>query len=143
MNGTILKTTNGGDVWFVQASGTTYALVSVHFVNSQTGYAVGAGGIILKTTNGGGAFVKEYPLEKTAFVLYPNPAKDKINIVNKSDLQKETVVSIYNIHGKLLVSKTFQNLNIEEIDVSGLAKGVYMVKIQIEKGYAVEKLLIQ
>jgi hypothetical protein len=30
-----------------------------------------------------------------------------------------------------------------DIDVSSFAKGVYMVKIQTEKGFAIKKLIIQ
>jgi photosystem II stability/assembly factor-like uncharacterized protein len=56
--GLLLKTTNGGNLWTQQTSGTAYALNSVFFANRNTGYAVGrndsiGGGIILKTTNAG------------------------------------------------------------------------------------------
>jgi photosystem II stability/assembly factor-like uncharacterized protein len=53
LNGTILKTIDGGTTWTTQASGTTNALNSVFFTDSNTGFAVGDGGTILKTTNGG------------------------------------------------------------------------------------------
>jgi len=52
-SGRILKTTNGGQSWTVQASGTTVSLSDVYFVNADTGWAVGQYGTILKTTNGG------------------------------------------------------------------------------------------
>ena len=39
--------------WFLQNSGTTKNLYSVHFTDANIGYAVGDSGIILKTTNGG------------------------------------------------------------------------------------------
>ena len=51
-NPIILNTTNGGDNWTVQYTGTyNYWLHSVFFVNEQLGWAVG--GEILHTTNGG------------------------------------------------------------------------------------------
>ena len=54
-NGTILKTTDGGDNWSSQNSGTTEVLMSVYFIDSDIGWAVGGEwvGKILKTTNGG------------------------------------------------------------------------------------------
>lgn len=52
-SGTVIKTTNGGTNWFVQASGTTNSLNGVSFVSATTGYAVGNNGTIIKTTNGG------------------------------------------------------------------------------------------
>jgi len=51
-NGTIMKTTDGGKNWVFQSSNTTAALTGVHFINSQTGWAVGANTVI-KTVNGG------------------------------------------------------------------------------------------
>ena len=60
VNGTIIKTTNGGTNWVPQTSGTTDTLRSVFFVNANVGYAVGGSGIpggmwgdFLRTTNGG------------------------------------------------------------------------------------------
>jgi photosystem II stability/assembly factor-like uncharacterized protein len=53
-NGTILKTTDNGNSWTPQNSGTTTAsLRGVKFVNADTGYVDGSGNTILKTINGG------------------------------------------------------------------------------------------
>ncbi len=52
-NGTILKTTDGGENWNPVTSGTTYDLRKVQFVNTTTGYAVGFHGTLLKTTDTG------------------------------------------------------------------------------------------
>lgn len=52
-NGMIVKTTNGGESWISQSSGTSLHILGVDFVNNQTGWAVGNSGLILKTTNGG------------------------------------------------------------------------------------------
>ena len=43
--------------WFEQSSGTTNNLRAVHFVNSETGFVVGAHGTVLKTTNGGANWI--------------------------------------------------------------------------------------
>ena len=53
MDGTILRTTNGGTNWTSQSSGTTNHLYGVSFTDANTGTAVGGGGTILRTTNGG------------------------------------------------------------------------------------------
>jgi len=52
-NGTIRKTTNSGNDWITQSSGTSYGLSSVYFTDENTGYAVGESGTMLKTTNAG------------------------------------------------------------------------------------------
>ena len=51
--GTILRTTDGGDTWTPQSSGTTNFLNGVSFVDANTGTAVGGEGTILRTTDGG------------------------------------------------------------------------------------------
>jgi photosystem II stability/assembly factor-like uncharacterized protein len=54
MDGTILKTINGGNDWFPQSSGVTTTFESVFFTDIDTGYVVGyANNTIHKTTNGG------------------------------------------------------------------------------------------
>ena len=49
--GKIMKSTDGGENWEPQESGTTENLFSVHFLNRQRGWAVGF--TTLETTNGG------------------------------------------------------------------------------------------
>jgi photosystem II stability/assembly factor-like uncharacterized protein len=51
--GVILKTTNGGSKWSMQASGTLNSLNTVRFTDSMIGTAIGDGGIVLHTTDGG------------------------------------------------------------------------------------------
>ena len=48
-----------GQNWQAQNSGTTRALRSVHFVDVNTGWAVGDSGTILKTVNGGSSWSAE------------------------------------------------------------------------------------
>jgi hypothetical protein len=55
-NGLIKFTTDGGETWFPQPSGTTRNLNGVCFANADTGWAVGDGGTIIWTTNGGASW---------------------------------------------------------------------------------------
>src|SRR5436309_281526 len=52
-HGTIVRTTDGGNSWTIQASGTTQTLWAVSFTDVTNGTAVGEGGTILRTTDGG------------------------------------------------------------------------------------------
>ena len=51
--GFIKKTTNAGNEWIQQNSGTTLILKSIQFVDQNTGWICGESGLILKTTDGG------------------------------------------------------------------------------------------
>jgi photosystem II stability/assembly factor-like uncharacterized protein len=52
-SGAILKTTDRGDTWVLQTSGTMSGLNSVYFKDNDTGYAVGDLGAAVRTTDGG------------------------------------------------------------------------------------------
>src|SRR5439155_26446050 len=51
--GTIVRTTDGGNSWTIQVSGTTQNLRAVSFIDANNGTAVGEGGTILGTADGG------------------------------------------------------------------------------------------
>jgi len=52
-DGYIAKTTNYGEEWVRQNSGTSAYLKAIKFIDENLGFAVGSDGVILKTTNGG------------------------------------------------------------------------------------------
>jgi photosystem II stability/assembly factor-like uncharacterized protein len=66
--GTVIKTTDGGENWNFQTSGTSEWLESVHFTDQNTGWIVGWDGTILKTTDGGGNWHSQ--ISGTDFHLY-------------------------------------------------------------------------
>jgi len=51
--GTIIKTTNGGQTWFLLSAPLPVTFYGCYFVNQNLGYVCGANGVVLKTTNGG------------------------------------------------------------------------------------------
>jgi photosystem II stability/assembly factor-like uncharacterized protein len=65
--GTIIKTTNGGATWTVQTNVTANSLYSVHFLNADTGFAVGHNRI-LRTTDGGLSWTEQF--NQAGFVAY-------------------------------------------------------------------------
>jgi len=56
--------------------------------------------------------------------LYPNPAKGSLNISAKNTIESAT---IYNVLGKKVKSFTV-NANTSSLDVSGLSRGIYILK---------------
>ena len=57
-SGTILHTTDGGQTWHFQSSGTRNNLAAIHFSDPLHGWAVGGLNTILKTENGGQTWTK-------------------------------------------------------------------------------------
>ncbi len=65
--------------------------------------------------------------------LYPNPATSTLtlNLAEIKNLQN-TTVSIYDIQGKLLLQQNILQPQ-TELDISGFAKGIYIIKVTNEK----------
>ena len=59
--------------------------------------------------------------------IYPNPATNKITIKNQSTVQNQQI-SIYDVQGQLVLSSSSKQA-ITDIDISKLAKGLYVTKI--------------
>jgi hypothetical protein len=73
--------------------------------------------------------------------LYPNPAKNVLNINTKSSIEVHTI-TIYNQLGQVVLAiPNAKNLNL--IDVSSLKTGNYFLKISSDKGSATEKFIKQ
>ncbi len=60
--------------------------------------------------------------------LYPNPVKDML-YVQSNDQQKGDVVRVYDLTGHLVITEKIEN-NITKLDVSGLRKGFYLLRIE-------------
>lgn len=65
--------------------------------------------------------------EQAAFILYPNPATDVIKVVAQNALEKSTI-RIYGVDGRLLKQQQLQTTT-AEVNISDLAKGVYLLQI--------------
>lgn len=70
--------------------------------------------------------------------IYPNPVQNTLNIEAKNGTQLQTV-AIYNLQGQLVLD--LPNVTQTNFDVSGLAKGMYLVQIQTNKGNTTTKLV--
>ena len=69
-------------------------------------------------------------------VLYPNPVRDILNIEIENDIQS---IEIYNIQGQKVLTS-----NQNQINVSGLATGMYVVRIQdAENNISTKKIVIK
>lgn len=74
--------------------------------------------------------------------IYPNPAMHQFTI-DASGMNGETVVSIYDLQGKLLRNERSGASSIMTVNVSSLASGLYMVKVSSASGDAYQKLIVE
>ena len=75
-------------------------------------------------------------------MIFPNPAKDFLNLVIIDGKQTDYRLQVYSQIGKICVDKDLKS-NKMSINVSGFSSGVYFVKISDDSGkYQIEKLSI-
>ena len=69
--------------------------------------------------------------------VYPNPVKNKLIISTSNDIVIKKV-SVYDVLGKKVIETTD---NQKQINISGLAKGLLLVKIETNDGMIVKKII--
>ena len=89
--------------------------------------------VIVKLTG-----INEMSNPLNAYHIYPNPANSIITI-DGATLQN-ALLSIYNTIGELILQKPLSNGK-NEMDVSNLSKGVYIIKIENLQGVIQQKLI--
>lgn len=140
-DGKIFKSTDRGDKWNEQASGTNEDLNAVSFLNNIIGYSVGKNGTILFTSNGGVSSVEELqiPLGYNLFQNYPNPFNPSTKISWQSSVGSRQTLKVYDVLGNevaILVDeyKPAGNYEVEFQSTVGsrqLASGVYFYRLQV------------
>ncbi|WP_264558872.1 T9SS type A sorting domain-containing protein [Flavobacterium sp. N2270] len=71
------------------------------------------------------------------FILYPNPAKDVLNIQSKNSLEIQSI-EIYNLLGQVVLAVPNSS---NAIDVSNLKTGTYFVKVNTSNGTSNNKFV--
>lgn len=75
-------------------------------------------------------FLGTSDVNNSAFAYYPNPVKDKLYFTGKEKVQS---VQIFDASGKLIINKESKANGIQQLDVTILPKGTYIVKTKTEK----------
>jgi hypothetical protein len=78
--------------------------------------------------------------------LYPNPAQDKATLSIEMKKSANVSVSVMNVVGQVLSSSTTNAVagqNEINVDVNGLATGIYMVNIKVDGATSTKKLIVK
>jgi hypothetical protein len=133
-------------LWYTHATGTTFYLGNLF--GSTAGSFNGAiddlkifnvaisDAEVLNLYNNNTLSSSDFTQNNLEVALYPNPVRDILNIETTLEVQS---VEIYNIQGQKVLSS-----NQKQINVSDLAAGMYMVRIQdAENNIATKKIVIK
>jgi len=80
--------------------------------------------------------------DKDAFSIYPNPSSDIFNIRRINANGEEMNIEVYDITGKLIRKHTRITDSNYKLDMVGVAKGVYFMRIRIDNKQLVKKLIL-
>jgi hypothetical protein len=73
--------------------------------------------------------------------IYPNPTENKIHI-DASDLSGESTISLTDMMGKVLLTRTASGASIrEDIDLSGYEKGIYLIHLRDGSGMGTKQVV--
>ncbi len=89
--------------------------------------------------------IPTFPKPEPAFKIYPNPAKDIVNIVLQ-DASLKYGVSIYDMLGKEVLksaSTLYKNAEVVQLPLNGLTRGLYFVRIKTAEKDYVSKLNVE
>ena len=76
------------------------------------------------------------------FNVYPNPTSSFINVSNNELLNKETMISIYNILGENIMNLNMRKFeSLKTINIENLPNGNYIIKIDDGKNILYEKIV--
>ena len=88
--------------------------------------------------------ISSFSEKELRFEVYPNPAKDVLNIDVNSSTKK---IEFYNVIGSLAlefyIKKSYLGNETIKIDVSMLNNGVYFLKLSSDTGSSMQKLVIK
>ncbi|MBQ3709486.1 MAG: T9SS type A sorting domain-containing protein [Bacteroidales bacterium] len=81
-----------------------------------------------------------------SFNLFPNPTNGKVNLTIEEPLLGKATVEVYNLLGERLSTKKVSNLakgSTVSIDLSRLTPGLYIIKLNAEKGISSKKVSLK
>jgi hypothetical protein len=109
-------------------------------MESADGDAAGAPVLNVTFTGGGGTGINSVPAEFSS-LIYPNPTDGKLTIKNPST--DKFSYQIFTINGRLISSRQHITGATTELDLSGLAKGMYLINVRTTEKSESHKIILK
>ncbi len=149
---TVLKSSNGGESWFMQNANTSAFLEDICMVNEYTGFILGWNGKVLKTTDGGGPPIgitpisTEVPRQFRLEQNYPNPFNPSTSIEFSLPEKSFVKIIIYDISGRAV--EELAGFELEpgtyktDWNASNNASGVYFYRLAAGSFTETKKMIL-
>jgi hypothetical protein len=154
--GTVFGAT--GYTWTVPANGTTLDLGQGTTTIDVT-WGTGNGTVTVKADNACGSsglrtlyyvpgcrLAAEEASEVNSLTVYPNPAQTQATIAFKATVQGSYTITLTDVSGRIvrsMVTDAQAGAHQVIIDLSDIAKGMYMVELRSDTGTEIQKLVVE
>ena len=81
--------------------------------------------------------------EDGEFVIYPNPSSDIFNIKRLNTAGENMIINVFDVTGKLIKKHRSITEANYQLNMNGIAKGIYFLKIKIDNKQLVKKLILK
>jgi len=157
LDNVILRTTDGGENWISQTSGTSQYLRAVSFIDVYNGIIVCQSeygfseSIILRTTDGGVSFVEENELGEipTYYDLtqnYPNPFNPSTKIIYSVPKSSKVLIKVYDILGNEIETLVNEEKQTGTYEITwyadNLPSGVYFYQLKAGDFIETKKMVL-
>jgi hypothetical protein len=78
--------------------------------------------------------------------IYPNPTENILNIELHNADNQPLEIEIFTVTGEVIYQKDYKNIAahfVEQVDLSGCAKGIYLVKVKQDRNVVVGKVVVR
>lgn len=98
------------------------SMYEIQFFEDNSGLISGSGGTMIKFTD---LMMATQEVSQVKSAVYPNPTKSKLNIKNTNGIDW---IEVIDLTGKSILKQTFHTTD-AQIDLSGYANGVYIIRV--------------
>lgn len=126
--GTLISTTDGGEHWELQQTGTTQKLNAITCKGGNC-YIVGDSGIVLKALDIVQSCCKEEEFKKE-LSIYPNPSSGQVTIQYNKAFMNNVYVLIHDVQGRL-IDKVLLTKERVSFDGKNLGAGVFSCSLYV------------
>ncbi len=118
------------------SSSSKFPILTAEYQTATTGTNTSKSINIMVNTTSLAAGVNELGLSASNVIVFPNPAKDAVNVILPNNLIADKMVLV-DINGRVLVSTENSN----SVNVANIAKGVYFVRLS-SKEFVLQKQVV-
>jgi hypothetical protein len=81
-------------------------------------------------------------LNESQVTIFPNPATNELYIKNNNNLALQNI-SIADLTGKVVFNQDIQNIDSNAVNITSLAKGIYLVTVETQSGLTATSKIIK